>query len=288
MTAASSQIVPDGGYNNVGLDYITPETAAQAIQVAATKTGADPYVAFDGANAQVKVDKIVPFTASAGVLVDGVKVKIANISASLPLFTDSSKAVITKSVADTCTALGVTPTASLTPAAIGAAAASALTSHTGTTGNAHSLSMANLSTIGAAAKGANSDITSMTGLTGGITTYAAATAFDPLPVPLSGSMTFVTQGGRYFTVGKMVFFSVYLGWSTCGSSPAGINCTVPAASSAAIVFGGGAYLSDAGNSKAATWRLGGGSTNLVIQPDNSTITTGAAGELWVTGWYEKA
>lgn len=67
MTAASNQIIPNGSYNNVGVDFITPYTAAQAIVVATSKTAATGYIAFDGANTQLKVDKIAEYTAANGI-----------------------------------------------------------------------------------------------------------------------------------------------------------------------------------------------------------------------------
>ena len=67
MTAASNQIIPSGSYNNVGLDFITPYTAGQAIVIATSKTAVTGYASFDGANTQFKVDKIAEYTSSNGI-----------------------------------------------------------------------------------------------------------------------------------------------------------------------------------------------------------------------------
>lgn len=71
MTAASNQIIPNGSYNNVGTDFITPYTAAQAIVVATAKSAATGYIAFDGANTRLKCTTIVPYAADAAMVVGG-------------------------------------------------------------------------------------------------------------------------------------------------------------------------------------------------------------------------
>lgn len=75
MTAASVQTRAAGGYNNYGVDYLSPKTAAQTIQITASADGSDPYIGFDGANEKLLIDVVGEFTAAAGVTIDSVLLK---------------------------------------------------------------------------------------------------------------------------------------------------------------------------------------------------------------------
>lgn len=72
--AESNPITPTGSYNEIGIDYIVPKTAAFPIEIKTANAGTT-YAKLDGANLQVKFDTIAELTAANGVSVDGAILK---------------------------------------------------------------------------------------------------------------------------------------------------------------------------------------------------------------------
>lgn len=77
--AASGQIRPSSGYNNVGADYISPVTAASDIDVCTTSTANVPIARFKNSDVSLRVDRIGEITAANGVDVDGSLLKDGSI-----------------------------------------------------------------------------------------------------------------------------------------------------------------------------------------------------------------
>lgn len=81
MAAITNQALLQGGFNNFGINWLTPATAAQNIIIADDKNGTNVVAEFDVTNLQVKTDTIVESTAAAGVTIETVLLKDGNVQA---------------------------------------------------------------------------------------------------------------------------------------------------------------------------------------------------------------
>jgi hypothetical protein len=91
-------------------------------------------------------------------------------------------------------------------------------------------------TLGAASSGANSDITSLAGLTTPLSVAQGGTGGDlsdawttytPTISALSGSLTSAAAAGRYLKIGRLVHFQVKITITTNGTGAAAIVCSLP-------------------------------------------------------------
>ena len=75
MAAITNQIIPSGGFNNIGAQWITPISSGQNIIVADDNVGTNKVCEFDVTNRAILVDLINEVTATAGVTIDSVLIK---------------------------------------------------------------------------------------------------------------------------------------------------------------------------------------------------------------------
>jgi hypothetical protein len=69
------RIIPTGGYDHVGINYLSSYTAAQRIIVRTAASGGTDYAAFNPSTLAIETDKVNEFTAAAGVTIDSVLLK---------------------------------------------------------------------------------------------------------------------------------------------------------------------------------------------------------------------
>lgn len=71
----SVRILPNGGYDHVGINYVSSYTAAQKIIIRTAATSGTNYAAFNPTTLAIETDKVNEFTSAAGVTVDSVLLK---------------------------------------------------------------------------------------------------------------------------------------------------------------------------------------------------------------------
>lgn len=167
----------------------------------------------------------------------------------------------------------------------------------GGTGAAPATDAALLQNIGAAASGANGDITSLSGLTtplsvgqGGTGDAGTAWASDTTtPSASSGALTSATCSRRYKFIGKLVLFEAIVSIATNGTGAGVIQVPLPTPATAAAA---GKYII-AGREGASTGKMlqgiiAAGASTLQISNYDNSYPGGSGYQLSVSGLYEGA